>query len=97
MIVRADVPHPRFGQGLLCLLFMDDSTISPMQAMELNWKLTGSAPLPTGFGAWVSDERQRAIWNCFVPEFAFEPSVLPNMASHSMALADWASDLLRDM
>lgn len=94
LMLRADIPHPRYGQGLLCLLFMQDSRISPMQAMALNRELTGRAPLPGGFGAWVSDENGQAAWNCFVPAFAFEPSVLPNMASHGLALAHAAASLL---
>lgn len=91
LILRADTPHPRYGHGLLCLLFMQDSSISPVQAMALNRELTGRAALPGGLGAWVSDQEGQAVWNCFVPAFAFEPSVLPTMASHGIALAQWVA------
>jgi hypothetical protein len=92
LILRADTPHPRYGPGLLALMFLDESKLTPAQAIQLNLELTAGGLQSIGFGAWVSDVDQRAAWNCFVPDFAYEPSVGPNLAIYGIRAAEWVAE-----
>jgi hypothetical protein len=89
---RADTPHPRYGNGLLALMFLDDSQLTPAQAMRLNIELTAGGLQSIGFGAWVSDVNHRVAWNCFVPDFAFDMGVAPNLAIYGLRAAEWVAE-----
>lgn len=93
--IRADQPHPLYGNGLLCVLSYPLSDVEPAEGIRLALSLnaadlTRESP-GYGIGSYSYDDGE-IHFSGFVPNALYRPGLLPNLCSSAAARAqrlDW--------